>query len=152
MIRKRTVSIMIILCLIPLFISGCIEETPSEKIDFFETLDTSTLVGYWSFDGNISDEDGDLLNDISPLRNHGDIRGTNIVSPGKIGNGCGYFDGVDDHIQIQNHPSLEPEYVTIEAWVKSSSPKPQRFIISKGAQDCTGASYAFSTDEDEGLY
>ena len=45
-----------------------------------------------------------------------------------------FFDGNNDSVKIDNHPSLNPTQITIEAWVKSSNWSDQQHpaIVAKG--------------------
>jgi len=33
-----------------------------------------------------------------------------------------YFDGVDDHVKVLNHPSLSPARISVMAWIKPAKP------------------------------
>ena len=72
------------------------------------------LVGWWALDGN--------TNDASGKGNHGSSNGAVSTTDrnGKV-NGAYYFDGIDDNITIPNSASLNPEYITICGWFKTST-------------------------------
>ncbi|MBC8460545.1 MAG: LamG domain-containing protein [Deltaproteobacteria bacterium] len=51
------------------------------------------------------------------------------------------FDGVDDYVEVPDHPSLNvTEGLTLEAWIKDSVNASVAFLI-KGGQDITKGSY-----------
>ena len=60
--------------------------------------------------------------------------------------------GGDDYVTIKDDASLEPQTLTVSAWVKApTSPGPFTYIVAKGAQDCTAASYALHTSWHGGI-
>lgn len=60
--------------------------------------------------------------------------------------------GGDDYVTIRDDASLEPQTLTVSAWVKSATPPgPFTYIVAKGAQDCTAASYALHTSWHGGI-
>ena len=45
-------------------------------------------------------------------------------------------------MSVDDSPSLEPQTLTVGAWIKASqSPGTYRYLIAKGSQDCVAASY-----------
>ena len=98
------------------------------------------LVSWWPGDGNAND----IRNG-----NDGTINGATFAA-GKIGQAFS-FDGVDDYVQVSNSPLLEPQNITVDAWVRSSDPGSYAYILSKGASACTAGSYAFYTGGSGGL-
>jgi hypothetical protein len=79
--------------------------------------------------------------------NNGTLVGTwdgGFVS-GRIGEGAFSFDGIIRHVEIPASATLEPSHITAMAWVRhlgSPPPGEVRYVLSKGAQNCTAASYA----------
>ena len=80
------------------------------------TVPLENLIAWWAGDGDARD----LQN-----TNHGALQNGTGFAVGKVGQSFS-FDGVDDFIQISNsNPSLEPDSITIEGWIKpqtSTSP------------------------------
>jgi hypothetical protein len=82
-----------------------------------ETIDSvgvsvGRLVAYFPFNGNAQDESG--------YNNHGVVSGAELT-PDREGtpNSAYYFDGVDDHIRIQNHPSLNfKKGISVIFWMR----------------------------------
>ena len=71
--------------------------------------DEPAPVGWWRLNGNAEDSSGN--------NNHGTLSGDPQWVVGKIG-GALEFDGVDDHVDCGNDPSLDiTGPVTIAAWV-----------------------------------
>ncbi len=67
------------------------------------------LISYWHADGDATDSFGS---------NHGTLLGTTSFSTaGKINQGF-HFDGTNGAAMIPDSPSLKPENITVEAWVK----------------------------------
>ena len=82
------------------------------------------------------------------------------VPPGRVayvfptpGNASFRFTGGGaDYVRIPNNPLLEPENVTVDAWVRAAgSPGRYRYIVAKGADACGGSSYALYTGTNGGL-
>jgi hypothetical protein len=70
------------------------------------------LVAYYPFDGNAQDESG--------YNNHGIVSGAELVSDHEgNSNSAYYFDGNDDYVRIQNHPSLNfVNGITVVFWMR----------------------------------
>jgi len=74
-----------------------------------------SLVGYWAMDWY----DSSGIFDNSTYNNFGTFNGglgTSDITTGRYGYGLS-FDGQDDNINCGNDSSLNPEYITVEAWV-----------------------------------
>ena len=105
----------------------------------------SGMVGWWPGDGNANDisdgnNDGSLIDDI------------NFVS-GKVDQAFTISGDTPGYVNVLNSSLLEPEKVTVDAWVKADQiPGPFRYIVAKGAKDCQAASYGLYTGPDSGLY
>jgi hypothetical protein len=112
------------------------------------TLDYSTTTGdpgqvsWWCAEGNAFDAVG---------TNHGTLYNGVSFAPGRSGHAF-VFDGVDDHVRVNNAVNLEPTAVSVEGWVKSSYPGVFGYILSKGASGNTAASYALYTGLTGGLF
>ncbi len=103
----------------------------------------SGLVSWWQAEGTADDALG---------LNPGTLSSAGSVSfvPGKIGQAF-HFDG-QGFVEVPDSPTLEPVTVTTAAWVRAgASPGPFDHILSKGASNCDGSSYAFYTGSDGGL-
>ena len=70
------------------------------------------LVAFYPFNGNAEDESG--------FNNHGVVSGAELVSDRDgAPNSAYYFDGVDDNIRVQNHPSLNfVKSITVVFWMR----------------------------------
>ncbi|MEK7187296.1 MAG: Ig-like domain-containing protein [Patescibacteria group bacterium] len=77
---------------------------------------TSGLVGYWNFD----EGSGTTASDSSGNGNTGALINTPLWSSGRIG-GALNLDGVDDYVSIPNNTVLNPQTVTLSAWVNVRS-------------------------------
>ena len=76
-----------------------------------------------------------------------------IENTGKIGKAQS-FDGANDYVTVADSSSLEPNTITVEAWVKRlGSPGTYRYIVSKYLPDKVGnyTSYALYTGSSGGL-
>jgi hypothetical protein len=65
------------------------------------------LLAEWHFDGDANDSSGN--------GNNGTIYGA-IFTSGINGQGLS-FDGVDDYVNVPDSPTLNPEHITISAWI-----------------------------------
>ncbi len=54
------------------------------------------------------------------------------------------FDGVDDFVNVPNNAALEPKQITVDLWVNSANPGSAAYLLAKGAQGCSYASYSFN--------
>lgn len=78
--------------------------------------DLPYLAGRWHLD-EIS---GAVAHDTSKNSNHGTIFGASLT-PGII-DYARYFDGIDDYINCGNDPTLRPEAITIECFIRTPNP------------------------------
>ncbi len=91
----------------------CVLSLASSDTAFSQTCvdPPSDLVSWWPGDGNASDlvdaNDGDLVNGAT-------------FAPGQVGQAFS-FDGVDDIVLVPNAANLEPEELTVDAWVFADS-------------------------------
>ncbi|MDG6229219.1 MAG: LamG domain-containing protein [Candidatus Thermoplasmatota archaeon] len=153
MSKKRSAMILpIIILLILTIVCGCIEESDEKNEDITSITGVEQLIGYWQFEENASH--GTVLHqviDSSENNLHGSANGTTYLSPGKIGSQHVVFNDRYDHIIIPNNDLLEPDHITVEAWVKSSNPGVFGYIVSKGGQSNQFSSYGLYTDSNGGL-
>lgn len=95
------------------------------------------LVGYWS----LNEGDGTVAHDSSRYGNDGSIVGatwtTGISGPAL------YFDGVDDHVSILDHSSLDvAEDITLVAWMCPYSMPSAAPVFSKGTDSSNYGYYS----------
>lgn len=67
-----------------------------------------------------------------------------LTSDAAVGTGAVRFGGVDERIEVTSAPALEPNLMTLTAWVRApanNAPTPGQVIVEKGAFGCDGASY-----------
>lgn len=57
------------------------------------------------------------------------------------------FDGVDDYVTIPGTNALEPQRLTVAAWVRGTSPDQFRYVLAKGADACNNSSYGMYTTD-----
>lgn len=64
-----------------------------------------------------------------------------------------HFDGEDDVVVVPYAKNLEPEMMSVEAWVKGDNVQADRlqYIVSKSGLSCAVAAYALYTSEGGGL-
>ena len=95
------------------------------------------LVSWWPAEGDAKDIIGG---------NNGNLVGSVTFSPGKVGQAFSFSGFGTDYVQVPDDTTLEPTQVTVDAWVKASAyPGGARYVVAKGAQGCTAASYAIYT-------
>jgi len=97
---------------------------------------TNGLVGWWPFNGNAQDASGN--------GNHGTVNGATLTTD-RLGNqnGAYSFNGIDNWIQVQDHPSLRPSQITIALWVKLSANNNQYGLVTKtNVQNAVGEQYS----------
>lgn len=95
----------------------------------------SGLVLYHDFDS----PSGNVVLDQGCQENHGAVSGAVHTSLGPCG-GAYQFDGVDDDIAVQNHPTLNPtNELTLAAWFKCTGPGIKNgLILLKGGTPHSG--------------
>ena len=84
------------------------------------------LVAHWKFD----EGEGNTATD-SAGNNDGTIQGA-IWTTGQA-DGALSFDGVDDYVEVSDNPSLEPQNITVAAWVYRDSTSTRDTILQKGS-------------------
>lgn len=98
------------------------------------------LVSWWPGEGNATD--------IRSANNGTNVGSVSFVA-GKVGQAFS-FNGTN-FIRVARNSNLEPSQVTVDAWVKASSPGVFKSIVTKGASGGTSASYALYTGSSGGL-
>jgi hypothetical protein len=87
----------------------------------------SGLVGYWK----LNDGFGTTAADSSGNGNSGTLINGPLWTPGKVGAALS-FDGVDDYVDLNNSPSLNPStQITLAAWINTSTIGVSQEIIAK---------------------
>ena len=104
-------------------------------------------VAHWRFDEGA----GSTAADATGNGNVGTVAGGATWIAGKR-NGALAFDGSTGVVRVPSSPSLEPQSVTVSAWVRhGGSPGDFKYILGKGALACLSASYGLYTGPDGGL-
>lgn len=104
-------------------------------------------VAHWRFD----EGSGSTAADSSGNGNLGTVEGGATWIAGKR-NGALAFDGSTGVVRVPSSPTLEPQAVTVSAWVKrSGSPGNYKYILGKGALACLSASYGLYSGPEGGL-
>src|SRR5437660_12747945 len=89
----------------------------------------SGLVSWWQAESNVLDSIG---------TNNGALNVSLSYNAGQVGQAFSISGGI---IQVPDAPSLAPSNVTVQAWVKASSPGAYRYVVCK-ARGTGGVSYA----------
>ena len=108
----------------------------------------ANLVALWHFDEN----SGTTAYDSTENYNDGTIYGAPSWVDGKLGKALS-FDG-NDYVMVPDSSLLEPDRITVEAWVKSSgTPGSYKYIVSKYLPTKPGSysSYGLYTANSGGL-
>lgn len=100
------------------------------------------LVARWHLDGLVAgaapDSSGNGLNALSGGE------ATPDVVPGRFGGALSF--GSERFLRVTRAAALEPQNLTVVAWVKRDGPPgAARYLVAKGAQACTAASWALYT-------
>jgi hypothetical protein len=104
------------------------------------------------------EKNGQRVYDYSGQGNHGTLGSTPGADDndpswvtGIFGGNALRFDG-NDFISIKDSASLRPAKLTVSLWVRSpQSPGAFKYLISKGSQQCTTASWGIGTGNNGGL-
>ena len=78
---------------------------------FCDSAGEPNLVGCWEFEGNLDDGSGDANNGT----------GTNVMFVAAGQRGMAALLASNSHIQIADSPSLQPQAITIEGWIKPTN-------------------------------
>jgi hypothetical protein len=101
---------------------------------------------------------GQTIGDVSGSGNNGflgsasvsDIDDPSWISPGRLGHSALRFIP-QNFAQVPDSATLEPAAVSVQAWVQAAAPPGNfKYIVGKGASDCTSSSYALYTGPDGG--
>jgi Concanavalin A-like lectin/glucanases superfamily len=104
-------------------------------------------VGTWSF----NEGKGSVARDSSGHRLEGHLEGAAQWTKGRFQTGLG-FDGSTAGVDVPDSPLLEPSTVTVSAWVDSgASPGDYRYVVAKGGDACSAASYGLYTGPEGGI-
>lgn len=112
-----------------------------------EYLENAGLAAWYPGEGSAAD---------AVNANHGTPSGSVGYTAGRVGQAF-QFGGYESpgFVRVPNAPELEPATVTVEAWVNSTHINDYgaySYIVSKGAADFRGASYALVTSINGGLW
>ena len=113
------------------------------------------LKGWWP----LNDGSGQTVRDWSGQGNNGFLGSTSSADAndpawirGVFLGSALRFDGTDDFVTIPDSPDLEPQKMTVAAWVRNNgTPGNFRYIMGKGAYNCTNSSWGLYTGPDGGL-
>jgi hypothetical protein len=104
-------------------------------------------VGAWP----LNEGRGTVAHDYSGHHNDGTLEGLAAWTQGRFQGGVA-FNGNTAAVQVPDSASLEPASVSVSAWVDSSaSPGIYRYLVAKGANGCSAASYGLYTGSGGGL-
>jgi hypothetical protein len=110
---------------------------------------TAGLQGYWRLDEGSGTKAHDSVN-----ANSGTIHGAVFTTDHAPISGSTHALAFDDndYVQIPNDPaSFESPHVTVSAWVNATTPGITTYVVAKGIQGRTAASYALYTGDRGGL-
>jgi hypothetical protein len=115
---------------------------------------SDTVRGWWP----LSEGRGQIARDWSGNGNHGQLGSTSGVDAndptwvrGIFGSYALQFGG-DDFVRIRDSAALEPQNLTVSAWVKAgASPSAFKYVLGKGGEGCVASSYALTTGGTGGL-
>jgi hypothetical protein len=113
------------------------------------------LQGWWP----MNEGSGQVVHDWSFHGNNGYLGSTPQADdqdptwiPGVFSGSALRFDGVDDRVTIPDSASLEPQKLTVAAWVRQNGWQGAfRYIMSKNALACDRSSYGLDTGANGGL-
>jgi hypothetical protein len=104
-------------------------------------------VGLWP----LNEGKGSVANDYSGHHENGSLEGSAQWTRGRFQGGLA-FNGGEAAVQVPASPALEPTTVSVSAWVDAgASPGIYRYVLAKGANGCSAASYGLYTGSNGGL-
>ena len=103
-------------------------------------------VGTWP----LNEGTGTVAHDTSMHHDDGTLTSGVTWGSGRFA-GAGVFDGALGGVSIPDEAALEPASVSVSAWVNSSNPGPFKYIVAKGASNCSAASYGLYTGPNGGI-
>lgn len=86
----------------------------SELENYSIAVDPKVTVTHGLIFSTHMNDNGSVLYDYSGKNNDGSIYGAVLVD-GKLGKAL-YFDGIDDYVEVEDNPTLNPETVTLVLW------------------------------------
>jgi Concanavalin A-like lectin/glucanases superfamily len=99
----------------------------------------------------LNEGSGTIAHDVSGHGDNGAVSGDAAWTRGRFQGGLA-FDGNDGMVDVPNAPIFDSPAVTVSAWVKApASPGAAKYIVAKGANSCTAASYGLYTGASGGL-
>jgi hypothetical protein len=113
------------------------------------------LSAYWP----LNEGKGQVVRDWSGKGNHGQLGSTPGVDANDpswikglfFWSSALHFDG-NDFVSIPDSSDLEPQQLTVSAWFRgSSTPGNHKYLVAKGSNECSTASYGLYTGPDGGL-
>ena len=118
------------------------DEVASTFNDANHAANTAGLISWWKFENDFLDSVGAFTGTSSII--------PRIVyyRPGKVGQSFFPDGGI---IQIPDAPALQPNVLTVQAWVRSVAPGNYRYIIGKARGTGGTVSYALYTGDSGGL-
>ncbi len=148
---KKLIYLIILVLILGLVLTGCsllsnVGQVPSTEQKGMPSS-TADLVALWHFDEDF----GTTVYDSTANDNDGTVSGASWVD-GKLGKALS-FDGTD-YVIVSDSSLLEPDRITVEAWVKKSgTPGNHRYIVSKYLPTKPGSysSYGLYTASSGGL-
>ncbi len=147
---KKLIYLIVLTLILGLVLTGCLLSNVGQVPTTGQKgmpLSTANLVALWHFD----EDSGAIAYDSTANGNDGTISGTSWVD-GKLGKALN-FDG-NDYVIVPDSSLLEPDRITVEAWVKKSgTPGSYRYIVSKYLPTKPGSysSYGLYTASSGGL-
>ena len=105
--------------------------------------------GIWSF----NEGSGATARDTSfpPLHDTGTLRAGTAWTSGRYSNALS-FDGNAAGVNVPNEAALQGADVTVSAWVNlNGSPGRDKYILAKGSNNCSAASYGLYSGEQGGI-
>lgn len=117
--------------------------------------DSFPLVGWWP----MNEGSGQVVHDWSGHGNNGMLGSTSGADAndptwvkGVFFGSALNFDGLNDYVSIPSSASLQPQRLTVDAWVRASAtPGKFRYIVSNGSIDCLTSAYGLYTGVNGGL-
>jgi hypothetical protein len=126
-----------------------LSETPL-SIDGGGGANTLDYTGFVNYPGLVAWYPGEANSNDIVGGNNGSLAGNVTFDQGMVGQAF-RFDGTSSYVRVPDSQALEPSTLSVEAWVNSSVLGSDRYIIAKGANGGTAASYALSTGPQSGL-
>lgn len=123
--------------------------TSSDSLHFSDSSQkndlTNGLVAYYPFNNNALDE--------SENKNDGTVEGAKLIKDRNGRENSAYaFDGIDDHIYVPDHESLQiTDAITLSVWFKTQEAVPFAGILCKSEVTGARSGYLIDIDQNERL-